>query len=289
MRNLTVTDVREHPGDSAFLIDDGKTAILYDSGFGFTGFAVAERIKNVLGERKLDFIFLTHSHYDHALGSAYVLEYWPEAKVVAGAYAAEIFKKPTAKKVMRELDRKFALKCGVCDYEDLADNLRVDIPLEDGDTIRAGEMKFTAVSLPGHTRCSVGFYLEENGLLLGNETIGVYDGEGGAVPSYLVGYEMTLDSIKKVKELKIKNILTPHFGLLDEKQTEKYLNSAEKNAIETAESIAGILKGGGTTDEAIDFFKQKYYHGYIKMIYPTDAMELNTGIMVKLIEKELLR
>ena len=84
MKTLKITDVRAVPGDSAFLIDDGKTAILYDSGFAFTGYQVANNIKKELGERKLDYIFLTHSHYDHALGSVYALQYWPDAKVVAG-------------------------------------------------------------------------------------------------------------------------------------------------------------------------------------------------------------
>ena len=31
MRPLTITDVRAIPGDSAFLIDDGQTAVLYDT------------------------------------------------------------------------------------------------------------------------------------------------------------------------------------------------------------------------------------------------------------------
>ena len=66
---MTITDVRVHPGDSGFLLDDGQTAILYDSGFAFTGYAVADKIKTILGARPLDYIFLTHSHYDHALGS----------------------------------------------------------------------------------------------------------------------------------------------------------------------------------------------------------------------------
>lgn len=65
MQNINITDVRVHPGDSAFLIDDGTTSILYDSGFAFTGYQVAEKIKKHLGNRKLDYIFLTHSHYDH--------------------------------------------------------------------------------------------------------------------------------------------------------------------------------------------------------------------------------
>ena len=45
---LTITDVRAIPGDSAFLIDDGETAVLYDTGFGFTGYAVAEKIRGYI-------------------------------------------------------------------------------------------------------------------------------------------------------------------------------------------------------------------------------------------------
>jgi glyoxylase-like metal-dependent hydrolase (beta-lactamase superfamily II) len=92
MGKLTVTDVRIHKADSGFLLDDGQTAILLDSGFGFTGDRMAEKIRAQLGQRKLDYIFLTHSHYDHALGAAYILRHYPEAQVVAGAYAAKISK-----------------------------------------------------------------------------------------------------------------------------------------------------------------------------------------------------
>lgn len=289
MNNIKITDMRVIPGDSAFLIDDGKTAILYDSGFAFTGYAVADKIKAYLGDRTLDYIFLTHSHYDHALGSVYALKYWPRAKVVAGEYAVKIFSKPTAKALMRELDRKFADKNAVGEYEDLIDNLRVDIPVCDGDEIQAGDMVFTAVNLPGHTRCSVGFYLEKEKLLLGCETLGVFDGESEVVPSYLVGYKMSLDSIEKAKTLDIENILVPHYGLLTKNQTVTYLEKSYESIVETAEAIVDILRSGGTKEDAMEYFKNRFYHGSVKVTYPIDAMELNTGIMINLIEKELLQ
>ncbi len=287
--NIKIKDVRAIPGDSAFLLDDGRTAILYDSGFAFTGYAVADNIKKELGDRPLNYIFLTHSHYDHALGSVYAKEYWPEAKVVAGEYAAQIFAKPSAKAVMRDLDRKFAHKCGVGEYTDLIDGLKVDIPVSDGDIITAGDMSFTAVALPGHTRCSVGYYLAEKKLLLGSETIGVFDGKNTVVPSYLVGYEMTLRSIEKVEGMEIEHILVPHLGLLDKEKTALYLHGAKASAVTTAEDIVKILKAGGTDEDALNYFKDRFYNGYIKEIYPVDAMELNTSIMIKLIKKELLR
>lgn len=285
---LQITDVRVHPGDSAFLIDDGTTAVLYDTGFAFTGYAVAEKIGKVLGGRPLDYIFLTHSHYDHAAGTPYICARYPNVKVAAGEYAVKIFAKPSARAMMRDLDRRFAKKCGVDEYEDLIDRLHVDIPVKDGDIISAGSMDFTVVELPGHTKCSVGYYLASEKLLLGTETVGVYDGGDIVVPSYLVGYQMALDSISKAERLDIDNILLPHYGVLDGEKASFYLSEGRKSATETADEIVKILQDGGAYDDAVRYFREKFYRGNVPSIYPEDAMELNTGIMVKLLERELL-
>ena len=284
---LKITDVRALPGDSAFLLDDGETSVLYDTGFGFTGYAVADNIRKALGNRPLDYIFLTHSHYDHALGSAYIRARYPDAKVVAGEYAVKIFAKPTARAVMRDLDQKFAARCGVPPYEDRIDELRVDIPVREGDVIRTGAMEFTVVELPGHTKCSIGFYLASQKLLLSSETLGVYDGEKTVVPSYLVGYQMALDSIAKVEKLEVEHLLLPHYGLLGPEKTDFYLSNCRKSAVETAEGIASVLENGGSHDDAVAYVRDTFYRGNIPTIYPEDAMLLNTGIMVKLIAKEL--
>lgn len=288
MNNFKVTDVRAVPGDAAFLIEYKNTAVLYDTGFAFTGYKVSDNIKEILSERKLDGILLTHSHYDHAAGTPYVLKRYPAAKVVAGEYAETIFKKESAKAVMRDLDKRFAKKCGVFEYDDLFDELNVDLPVKDGDKFTIGDITFTAVHLPGHTRCSFGYYIEELKLLLGSETLGVFDGKKTVVPSYLVGVDTAMDSIEKAKKLGAKQMVLPHFGLIDERTTEMFLEQAEASARETCESITGIIKNGGTKEDAVKFFKDKFYHGYIKTIYPVDAMELNTGIMVDLIIKEKL-
>lgn len=286
MGNIKITDVRAVPGDSAFLIDNGETAILYDTGFAFTGYEVTKRIKTALKERQLDYIFLTHSHYDHALGSVYIKKHYKNVKIVASSYAEKIFSKPSARKVMRELDNKFATKNGINDYEDLIDELSVDIAVNEGDSINAGNLSFRVIGLPGHTRCSVGFYCEEEKLLLGSETIGVYNGKDDVVPSFLVGYKMTLESIEKVRKLDIDKILLPHYGLIDREKVALYLDKAKESAVSTAKDIAKMLKEGKTESDALKYVKDRFYHGYIKTIYPIDAMELNTSIMIELIKNE---
>ena len=284
---LTITDVRSVPGDSAFLIDDGTTAVLYDVGFGFTGYAVAENVRRVLGERPLNYILLSHSHYDHALGSVYLRRHYPDVQVVAGAYADKIFRKPTARAVMRDLDRKAAASFGITEYEDLIDDLRADITVTDGDEIECGAMRFTAVELPGHTKCSVGYYLTENRLLLASESLGVYCGNGIYLPSFLVGYQMTLDSIRKAGELDIDAMVIPHYGLVSGEEAREYLRRGEETAQKSAEMIQTQIAQGKSNEEILEYLTDVLYTEQVRPSYPYDAFRMNTEIMVNLIRKEL--
>ena len=286
--NLTITDVRAVPGDCAFLIDNGKTAVLYDTGFGFTGAQIARNICACLGERKLDYILLTHSHYDHVLAAPHILKVYPDAKVIAGEYACRIFDKPTARETMRALDRAAAQQAGASDYEDLTDALHVDIAVSDGQEIACGEMTFRVIALPGHTKCSIGFYMEENGLLLGVETLGVYFGRGEYLPNYLVGYRMTLDSYQKARALNPQQMLIPHYGVVGHEEAMDFLEGSERSSIETAMRIKEILASGGTREDAFAYFKEAHYTERIRPAYPIEAFKLNTGILINLIARELL-
>jgi len=285
---LTITDMRILPGDSAFLVEDGNTAILYDSGFAFTGEQLAQKLRRHLGGRKLDWIFLTHSHYDHALGSVFVRRAFPEAKVAASAYAAKIFQKPSARALMRQLDQAFALENGVTEYEDLADDLHVDVPLQDGDVIEAGSLRFQAVALPGHTLCSMGFYEESRRLLLACETSGVYDGEGVIVPCFLKGYQMALDSMRRMENMRIERLLLPHLGLRDGAEASFYLQNMYAAAENAAHDMACILQNGGSIEDAMEDFCQKYHRGRTRSAYPPAAIRLNSRIMAQVIQKELV-
>jgi len=286
MNKLNITDVRIHPGDSAFLLDDGCTAILYDTGFGFTGAALADKIEKMLGSRYLDYIFLSHSHYDHVLGSTAVLKKYPESKVIAGSYTADVFQRSGALKKMRELDEKFAVRCGIADYVSSTEGLRVDITVNDGDIIEAGALRFRVMELPGHTNCSIGFYNAEHKLLIAAETLGVYDGTDTIVPTFLVGVHSTLSSIDKVQNLDIHRILIPHTGLISEDATKFFLANMKQRAVEAAEFFAERIKKGMSDVQIVEEFKQTYRKKYVAEAYPEDAVNLNASLMTALVRRE---
>ena len=279
-----VTDVRALPGDSAFLLDDSRQALLYDSGFAFTGNAVADNIRQVLGDRSLDKILLSHSHYDHALGSVYVKRAYPTADIAAGAYAAGIFAKPRARAVMRDLDRKAAAAQGIFEYDDRIDDLHTDLALNDGDFVP--DTPFRAIALPGHTKCSVGYYDAQSGLLLSSETLGVYYGADLYMPAFLVGYQMTLDSFARAKSLDISAMLLPHYGLIDRAASAEFLARSEQSTRDTAAFVLRLIADGADDREILSRYEALFYTDTIRPVYPPDAFRLNTSIMIALIRRE---
>jgi len=288
MKSITITDVRAVPGDSAFLIDDGKTAILYDSGFAFTGCKVVENIRKILNTRSLDYVLLTHSHYDHVMGVPCILAAYPNAKVVAGVHAAEVFAKASARTTMESLDKKAALWQNISAGNHSSEGLRVDILVKDNDVISCGSMEVTVIALPGHTKCSVGYYLKDCKLLLGTETLGVYFGGSTYLPSFLVGYQLALDSFQRVRTLDLEQMLLPHYGVVEKKEMETYLTCSEAATVETAKTIRALLEQNYTQQEILEYLQKKDYQSNVAPIYPLDAFRLNTGIMIERVQKELM-
>jgi glyoxylase-like metal-dependent hydrolase (beta-lactamase superfamily II) len=268
------------------LIDDGNTAILYDTGFGFTGHQIARNIRARLGDRPLDYIFLTHSHYDHALGCASILMHYPKAKVVAAAYAKQIFEKPSALAAMGRLDQKAAQHYGIRDYQAPELPSPVDLAVSDGDRLTCGDLTFTVVALPGHTKCSIGFYLERERLLLGSETLGVYFGQETYLPSFLVGYQMTLASFQKAKALDVEQILVPHYGVIQGEEADAYLRRSEEITRHTAQRIRELSRSGCSEEAIFEDCTRRFYHPHVVPTYPPEAFKLNTGIMIRLVLTE---
>ena len=56
----------------------------------------------------------------------------------------------------------------------------------------------------------------------------------------------------------------------------------------TAQDILYSLKQGLTDEKIVRNFKEKFWQGYIKEIYPEDAINLNTSLIVQVVKKELL-
>ncbi len=285
--DYTVTNVGPAIGGESMLIVTPKTAILVDTGYGFCGNQLAENVRKVLGDRKLDFIFLSHSHYDHVLGSPYVKREYPEAKIVTTEYALKVMKKDSARATMKKLNAFAAKVFKVAEYEDLTDSLDADVLVKEGDIVQAGEFTFKVLEFPGHTRDSIGFYDEKEKFLLSCETNGVYVGDDEMVPQYLVGYQITLDSMDKGLALDVQYMLLSHYDIIIGDRCRKLLERARYMAVAGAEEVMEGYRNGMDEQQLIDVVKKKYYTDYARRIQPEAAFDENAKYMIPMVIKEL--
>lgn len=286
-RMYSITNVGGAPGGEAFLLVTGGKTALIDSGFSYSAGRMAANIKDVLQGRPLDYVLLTHSHYDHASGSAYMQDAWPGVKVAGSAYAKKILEKPSARAVMREMNDNAARLAGVDTYEDRTDRLHIDITVSDGDMIDLGPMKLQAIAAPGHTKCCTAFWCEEEKLLLSCETLGVDAGNGVVMPCYMVGYGLAMQSVEKLAALGAEKILTPHGSLLEGRTCAEFIkNAVYWNKEFMRRAAAGVRSGKGEAELACEF-KELFYTPFMAELQPEKAFDLNLSYTVPMLMKEI--
>ena len=155
--------------NNVYIVSDGEGTMVVDPSCS------ADKILAALGERKLDAIVLTHSHFDHTGAAAELRE-----ATVASAIDAPLIEEP-------------------CD-EDLSTRgvpCPVDRTVAHGDVVEVGNMKWKVIATPGHTPGSVTLKVEDvlfTGDTLFRHECGRCDLEGG-------DFSAMLRSLKRLSEL----------------------------------------------------------------------------------------
>lgn len=287
MDEITVTDVAGASGSASLLVRHGKRAFMYDMGFGFCADKMADKVERLLDGGKPECIILTHSHYDHVMGSGALAERWSGVPVISGEYAKYVFTRPGAKTLMAEMDANAAEELG--SPPSAADNtafLHVDKTVRDGDVIDVCGLRLEVLEVPGHTKCSLAFYCRENKTLFSSETLGVYDGIS-AFPIMLTSFVQGERSLERAAALGAENLVITHWGMIKGKDVcGEYFRRAAERYAEMKETVCKWHRDGVSEEESVERIREKYHTGYIRQIYPLKAFYLNTGYMVSLIIKE---
>ncbi|MEA5004159.1 MAG: MBL fold metallo-hydrolase [Christensenella sp.] len=284
-----VVNVGAQPGGEAFLLVTPERTALVDAGFAHSAGRMIENIKKALGDRPLDYVLLTHSHYDHASGSIYCKREWRDVQVVGSVHAAAVFQKDSARRLIREMNENAAMLAGVAEYEDITDGLTVDTVVGEGDVIDLGSLKLRVIETPGHTRCCISFFSEEEKLLIACETLGVPAGDGVVMPCYMTGYQATMDSVMKMAAVKPRAILVPHYGLWQGEKCYEFIGDAIFWNAETMRLMWSEYAAGKTEEELKGLFRERFYTEQMARLQPEKAFLLNADYTIPLLLKEIER
>jgi hydroxyacylglutathione hydrolase len=193
-----------------YLIKEGSEYVLIDAGAGKFKPDTDAVVKNIQEEgistdNKFK-VFLTHAHSDHAGGGKFLKE-----KLKCTIYA----NKTTAGFVSRgkedELGLDYAKRNGFYGDDYKFHTYKVDNIVEDGETLKIGNLKIKCILTPGHSTDSMCYLVEKNGkkmLFTGD----VVNHGGKFIILNCAGFSLEdyRENIKKLKGLNVDMLFPGH-------------------------------------------------------------------------------
>jgi len=273
--NRYINCIAHNSSDGQLLMGSQYTAI-FDCGMMFCAGETISNVKKALKGRTLDFLFLTHTHYDHVGALPLFRKEWSNLKVITSETGKGILLKDTPRRVIRELSLTAAKIYNVDLKFDYSDDLfHADITVADNEIISLGGLSVQTLFTPGHTRDSLSFYVPEIKLLILNETPGILMPDGSAYPCYLTSYNDMVKSIEKCSQLPFEHLSISHRGVIDSKIAGSFLEKALAAGRTCRDFILDMKNKNYSEEEMLNGYFNKYATETLLKYQPKEAFLAN--------------
>jgi glyoxylase-like metal-dependent hydrolase (beta-lactamase superfamily II) len=266
---------------------DGDRPVLFDAGFSVFGPLYERAVKEILGIRDPKILFLTHVHFDHCGAAAYLKKAFPGLVIAASQRAAEIVRRPNARKLIADLNDSGAdtVRRWKPDLR-LGEPFRpfeVDRVLADGDRLDLGPgLSVEVIATPGHTWDFLSYYIPERKILIASEAVGCADVTGYVVTEFLVDFEVYLKSLKRLAALGVDVLCQGHRLVYTGPEVVDYFKRSLRTASQFKERVVDLLiREGGDTRRVVELVKGEEYDAKPHPKQPEPAYLLNLEARVK--------
>jgi 2-aminobenzoylacetyl-CoA thioesterase len=260
---------------------DADPPVLFDAGFSVFGPLYERDIKQLLGTRSPEFLFLTHVHFDHCGAAAYLKKAFPRLIIGASQRAAEIVQRPNARKLMADLNDS-----GAATVRRWKPELRLTEPflpfaidrvLEDGDRLDLGPgLSLQVIATPGHTWDFLSYYIPERKILIASEAVGCADVTGYVVTEFLVDFEVYLRSLKRLAALEVEVLCQGHRLVYTDTEVGDYFRRSIQAALDFRKGVLEKLQvKKGDIGQVVQMVKAEEYDPKPHPKQPEPAYLLN--------------
>ncbi len=221
---------------------NGENPAIIDTGVAHSANKFLHNITQLLGEKPLKKILLTHSHWDHTGGLSAISEKYKPSTFASRA-CAELLKKPQVISFINRMNREYAGTKFIPDHFFLTSIFSLNEIYQDYKIELDHNLTIKVYETPGHTRCSVSYVLEQQAILFPGDALGIIEKDGTIRPLFLSDYSDYINSIRLLSELSLEFIALPH-NLYIKKETsvKKFLKKTLDSTLSFLDLIHRHLK-----------------------------------------------
>lgn len=225
-----------NPAVFLYWVEGTKGQALIDAGYTANAFPLGEWVTQRRIPERPFFHLLTHSHFDHIGATPWLRKSFPEMRIFAHPRLRRVLGSPRALALIQQFSQETAKHVGV--QAPPFEPFDIDTPLTDGLILDLGDVKIQAIETPGHTRDSVSFWIEPDGILIPGEAVGVPDLRGEVRPQFLASYTLYLQSLQRLADLDIQILGLPHRALVEGREAVRsYMHASLRNTLQLAQWI----------------------------------------------------
>ena len=242
-----------------YFIKVDRFNILIDTGTAFFGNKLKDYLKSQNIE-EIDYLLLTHSHYDHIGGVPVILKNFRVKNIFAHSYLKNVLKSEKAIRIINNLNKiELSVLDPFLNYE--FEPFEITNEVRENDFLDFGKIKILFYETPGHTKDSVSYYMLPYKIIIPGEAIGVPNKDDSYIlPQFLSSFETYIESINKIKNLDIEIVGLPHEHLIFGKENVKnYIENSLKSTYEYAQIIENAIVECKNFDKILDYLTEEIH------------------------------
>jgi len=245
------------PAYPAYIVRGDSHSLMIDSGINHLGPLYLASLERLFGGRgRLDYLFLTHFHYDHMGSAGYLKRRLSGLQTGAHERAAVLAQKPAALDGVNRLSMSHTeLFHFNRDGEDVTVHpFEIDLLLAQGDRIDLGGLTCHVYETPGHTRESLSYFFPEIRALFPGDACGVLRSGpyAGLQVEFVASYEAYVDSLRLLISLRPEIVCLAHNWVLTGGDASDFLEFSLDETFRYRTLIESHLDAaGGDIDEAV--------------------------------------
>ena len=194
-----------------YLLDGADELALVDVGAGMGAEAIVENVRrDGFDPTRIRHLILTHAHGDHAGGAARIRRLLDDPAVYLSRAVAGFLREGNEHAVSLDV----AKRAGIYPPDYALEPCDVDVELDDGATIRVGDLALRVLDTPGHSDGHVSIVLELGGqrCLFAGDVV-FFGGKILLQSIYDCRLDALIGSLRRLRELGIDVLLPGHLAL----------------------------------------------------------------------------